>query len=87
MINNKVQKLDLQGRDLLEKINSSEDVLSLRFGGYNANSGAIGSFIFALPAATPVALVAAGAASVIASTSLLKFFKDKLNLDKDNEEN
>lgn len=85
-MNNRVQQMELSGEDLLHRINKSEDVRSLRFGGYNANSGAIGSFIFALPAATPVALVAAGAATVIASSSLLKFFKDKLKVDDDNEE-
>ena len=83
MRSDRVHKLDADARDVAERLLKASapadgdrgNVLGIRLGGYNANSGAIGSFVFALPA---LVFVAAGAITVAAASVAADLF-DRLS--------
>ncbi len=49
-------------------------IISFRHGGFNANSGAIASFIFAVPAVLPILAVGTGIGATLLTSRLLKHF-------------
>jgi len=69
----RLSRIDDSGCDIQGK------VMGIRHGGFNANSGSIGSFVFAIPSILPVLAVGAGIGATLLSSALMNYF---IKLDK-----